>query len=105
MTYFLVSRDGNGGYTLETLEAKDTKAALLHIVDAWSGFSKDDDYQECKHMSVDEIGEYLVNMNMNSGDVTDLMLFEAAGVSEFGMGEPRNPVWSIFNYVNAKHIL
>ena len=104
MTYFLVSKDEDGGVTLETFEAKNNKAALLHVVDAWSGFSKDDDYQECKHMSVDEIGEYLVSMNMDSGDVTDLMLFEADGVGELGKGDPRKPVWSIFNYVDAKHV-
>ena len=104
MKYFLISKDEDGGFTLETFEARNTKAALLHVVDAWSGFSKEDDYQECKHLPVKEIGEYLANMNVDSGDVVDLALFEADGVSEFGKGDPRRPVWSIFDYVNAKHV-
>ena len=103
MTYFLVSKDEDGGLTLETFEARNTKAALLHVVDAWSGFSKEDDYQECKHLSVKEIGEYLANMNVDD-EIIDLALFEADGVSEFGKGNPRRPVWSIFDYVNAKHV-
>lgn len=104
MTYFLVSKDEDGGVTLETFEAKNNKAALLHVVDAWSGFSEEDDYQECMYLSAKEIGEYLANMNVGSGDIVDLALFEAYDVGELGKGDPRKPVWSIFDYVDAKHV-
>ena len=104
MIYFLVSKDEDGGLTLESFEARNTKAALLHVVDAWSGFSEEDDYQECRYLSVEEIGEYLANMNVDSDDIVDLALFEADSVSELGKGNPRRPAWSIFDYVDAKHV-
>ena len=104
MIYFLVSKDEDGGLTLESFEARNTKAALLHVVDAWSGFSEEDDYQECRYLSVEEIGEYLANMNVDSGDIIDLALFEAYDVSELGKSDPRRPVWSIFDYVDARHV-
>ena len=104
MIYFLVSKDEDGGLTLESFEARNTKAALLHVVDAWSGFSEEDDYQECRYLSVEEIGEYLANMNVDSDDIVDLALFEVDSVSELGKGNPRRPAWSIFDYVDAKYV-
>lgn len=105
MKYFLVSKDEDGGLTLESFEARNTKEALLHVVDAWNwgGFSKDKDYQECKGKSVRAIGEYLAKMN-TSDEVIDLALFREGDVSEFGKGSPRGAVWSIFDYVNASKV-
>lgn len=103
MKYFLVSKDEDGGLTLESFEARNTKEALLHVVDAWSGFSKDEDYQECKGKSVGAIGEYLAKMN-TSDEVIDLALFKEGDVNEFGKGTPRGAVWSIFDYVKASKV-
>ena len=103
MKYFIVSKAEEGGFALETFEAENTKEALLHVVDSWNGFTKDEDYQKCRNMSLEEIGEYLVNMNVDD-EIIDLALFEADGVSEFGKGNPRRPVWSIFDYVDARHV-
>ena len=103
MKYFMISKATEGGLTLETFEAENTKEALLHVVDSWNGFTKDEDYQECKDMSLDEIGEYLAGMNVDD-EIMDLALFRADDVSEFGQGDSRGPVWSIFDYVDAKYI-
>ena len=103
MKYFMISKATEGGLTLETFEAENTKEALLHVVDSWNGFTKDEDYQECKDMSLDEIGEYLAGMNVDD-EIMDLALFRADDVSEFGEGTPREPVWSIFDYVDAKYV-
>ena len=51
MKYFMISKATEGGLTLETFETEDVKAALLHVVDSWNGFTKDEDYQKCKNMS------------------------------------------------------
>lgn len=103
MKYFLISKAEEGGFTLETFEAKNTKEALLHVVDSWNGFSKDEDYQKCKNMSLKEIGEYLVNMNVDD-EIMDLALFRADDVSEFGEGTPHGPVWSILDYIDASSV-
>ena len=103
MKYFLISKAGEGGFALETFEAESTKEALLHVVDSWNGFTKDEDYQKCKNMSLDEIGEYLVNMNVDD-EIIDLALFRADDVSEFGQGDPRGPVWSILDYIDASSV-
>lgn len=103
MKYFIVSKAEEGGFALETFEAKNTKEALLHVVDSWNGFTKDEDYQKCKNMSLEEIGEYLANMNVDD-EIMDLALFRADDVSEFGEGDPRGPVWSIFDYVGASDV-
>ena len=103
MKYFIVSKAEEGGFALETFEAENTKEALLHVVDSWNGFSKDEDYQKCKNMSLEEIGGYLVSMNVDD-EIIDLALFRADDVSEFGQGDSRGPVWSIFDYVDAKYI-
>lgn len=103
MKYFLISKAEEGGFALETFEAKNTKEALLHVVDSWNGFTKDEDYQKCKNMSLDEIGEYLVNINVDD-EITDLALFRADDVSEFGEGGPRGPVWSILDYIDASSV-
>ena len=105
MKYFLVSKGEDGGLSLESFEARNTKEALLHVVDAWNwgGFSKDKDYQECKGKSVRAIGEYLAKMNTR-GEVIDLALFKEGDVTEFGKGVPRGAVWSIFDYVKASKV-
>lgn len=103
MRYFIVSKAEEGGFTLETFEAKNTKEALLHVVDSWNGFTKDEDYQKCKNMSLEEIGEYLANMNVDD-EIMDLALFRADDVSEFEEGDPRGPVWSILDYINASSV-
>ena len=103
MKYFMISKAEEGGLTLETFEAENTKEALLHVVDSWNGFTKDEDYQKCKDMSLEEIGEYLAGMNVDD-EIIDLALFRADDVSEFGEGTPRGPVWSIFDYVDAKYV-
>lgn len=103
MKYFIISKAEEGGFTLETFEAENTKEALLHVVDSWNGFSKDEDYQKCKNMSLEEIGEYLVNMNVDD-EIIDLALFRADDVSEFGQGDPRGPVWSILDYIDASSV-
>ena len=103
MKYFMVSKAEEGGFTLETFEAENTKEALLHVVDSWNGFTKDEDYQKCKDMSLDEIGEYLVHMNVDD-EIIDLALFRADDVSEFGQGDPRGPVWSILDYIDASSV-
>ena len=103
MKYFMISKATEGGLTLETFEAENTKEALLHVVDSWNGFSKDEDYQKCKNMSLEEIGEYLVNMNVDD-EIIDLALFRADDVSEFGQGDPRGPVWSILDYIDASSV-
>ena len=103
MRYFIVSKAEEGGFALETFEAKNTKEALLHVVDSWNGFTKDEDYQKCKNMSLEEIGEYLANMNVDD-EIMDLALFRADDVSEFGEGDPRGPVWSILDYIDASSI-
>ena len=103
MKYFIISKAEEGGFALETFEAKNTKEALLHVVDSWNGFTKDEDYQECKDMSLDEIGEYLAGMNV-SDEIIDLALFRADDVGEFGEGDPHGPVWSIFDYVGASDV-
>ena len=103
MKYFIISKAEDGGFALETFEAQNTKEALLHVVDSWNGFTKDEDYQECKDMSLDEIGEYLAGMNV-SDEVIDLALFKADDVDEFGEGTPHGHVWSIFDYVGASDV-
>ena len=103
MKYFIVSKAEEGGFALETFEAENTKEALLHVVDSWNGFSKDEDYQKCRNMSLEEIGEYLVNMNVDD-EIIDLALFRADDVSEFGQGDPRGPVWSILDYIDASSV-
>ena len=103
MKYFLISKAEEGGFTLETFEAENTKEALLHVVDSWNGFTKDEDYQECKDMSLDEIGEYLAGMNVDD-EIMDLALFRADDVSEFGQGDSRGPVWSILDYIDASSV-
>ena len=103
MKYFIISKAEEGGFALETFEAKNTKEALLHVVDSWNGFTKDEDYQECKDMSLDEIGEYLAGMNV-SDEIIDLALFRADDVGEFGEGTPHGPVWSIFDYVGVSDV-
>lgn len=103
MKYFIVSKAEDGGFTLETFEAENTKEALLHVVDSWNGFTKDEDYQECKDMSLEEIGEYLAGMNV-SDEVIDLALFSEVDLSEFGKGDPLRPSWSIFDYIDASSL-
>ena len=103
MRYFIISKAEEGGFALETFEAKNTKEALLHVVDSWNGFTKDEDYQKCKNMSLEEIGEYLANMNVDD-EIMDLALFRADDVSEFGEGDPRGPVWSIFDHIDASSV-
>lgn len=103
MKYFIISKAEEGGFALETFEAENTKEALLHVVDSWNGFTKDEDYQKCKDMSLDEIGEYLVNMNVDD-EIVDLALFRADDVDEFGEGDPRGPVWSILDYIDASSV-
>ena len=103
MKYFIISKAEEGGFTLETFEAENTKEALLHVVDSWNGFTKDEDYQKCKNMSLEEIGEYLVNMNVDD-EIIDLALFRADDVSEFGQGDSRGPVWSILDYIDASSV-
>ena len=103
MRYFIVSKAEEGGFALETFEAENTKEALLHVVDSWNGFTKDEDYQKCKNMSFKEIGEYLANMNVDD-EIIDLALFRADDVSEFGQGDPHGPVWSILDYIDASSV-
>lgn len=103
MKYFIISKAEEGGFALETFEAENTKEALLHVVDSWNGFTKDEDYQKCKNMSLEEIGEYLANMNVDD-EIMDLALFRADDVSEFGEGDPRGPVWSILDYIDASSV-
>ena len=103
MKYFIVSKAEEGGFALETFEAENTKEALLHVVDSWNGFTKDEDYQKCRNMSLEEIGEYLVNMNVDD-EIIDLALFRADDVSEFGQGDSRGPVWSILDYIDASSV-
>ena len=103
MKYFIISKAKEGGFALETFEAKNTKEALLHVVDSWNGFTKDEDYQKCKNMSLEKIGEYLANMNVDD-EIMDLALFRADDVSEFGEGDPHGPVWSILDYIDASSV-
>ena len=103
MKYFIISKAEEGGFALETFEAKNTKEALLHVVDAWNGFTQDEDYQRCKNMSFKEIGEYLADMN-TSDEIIDLALFSEVELSEFGKDDPFKPSWSIFDYVDARHV-
>lgn len=103
MKYFIISKAEEGGFALETFEAENTKEALLHVVDSWNGFTKDEDYQKCKKMSLEKIGEYLANMNVDD-EIMDLALFRADDVSEFGEGDPRGPVWSILDYIDASSV-
>ena len=103
MKDFIISKAEEGGFALETFEAENTKEALLHVVDSWNGFTKDEDYQKCKNMSLEEIGEYLANMNVDD-EIMDLALFRADDVSEFGEGDPRGPVWSILDYIDASSV-
>ena len=104
MKYFMISKATEGGLTLETFEAEDVKAALLHVVDSWNGFTKDEDYQKCKNMSFKKIGEYLAKMNVDNDDIVDLALFSEVDLSEFGKDAPLRPSWSIFDYVDAKYV-
>ena len=103
MKYFIVGKTAEDELTLETFEAEDAEAALLYVVNSRNGFSKDEGYQKRKNVSFRDIGEYLTDINV-SDEVTDLALFSEADVSEFGKGGPRKPVWSIFDYVNARHV-
>lgn len=103
MKYFMISKATEGGLTLETFEAENTKEALLHVVDSWNGFTKDEDYQECKDMSLDEIGEYLAGMNVDD-EIIDLALFSEVDLSEFGKDDPLRPSWSIFDYIDARYV-
>ena len=103
MKYFMISKSTEGGLTLETFEAENTKEALLHVVDSWNGFTKDEDYQECKDMSLDEIGEYLAGMNVDD-EIIDLALFSEVDLSEFGKDDPLRPSWSIFDYIDARYV-
>ena len=103
MKYFMISKATEGGLTLETFEAENTKEALLHVVDSWNGFTKDEDYQECRNMSLEEIGEYLANMNVDD-EIIDLALFSEVDLSEFGKDDPLRPSWSIFDYVDARYV-
>ena len=74
MKYYLVSKSKNGGLALTVFEAKNTRDALLYIVDARSKHSKGDDYRECRGKSMKEIREHLAKMN-TSGRVADLAIF------------------------------
>ena len=103
MKYFIISKAEEGGFALETFEAENTKEALLHVVDSWNGFTKDYDYQECKDMSLDEIGEYLANTNVDD-EIMDLALFSEVDLSEFGEGDSHGPVWSILDYIDASSV-
>ena len=103
MKYFMISKATEGGLTLETFEAENTEEALLHVVDSWNDFTKDEDYQKCKNMSLEEIGEYLAGMNVDD-EIIDLALFRADDVSEFGQGDSRGPVWSILDYIDASSV-
>ena len=103
MKYFMISKATEGGLTLETFEAENTKEALLHVVDSWNGFSKDEDYQKCKNMSLEEIGEYLAGMNVDD-EIIDLALFSEVDLSEFGKDDPLRPSWSIFDYIDARYV-
>ena len=103
MKYFMISKATEGGLTLETFEAENTKEALLHVVDSWNGFSKDEDYQKCKNMPLEEIGEYLAGMNVDD-EIIDLALFSEVDLSEFGKDDPLRPSWSIFDYVDARYV-
>ena len=103
MKYFMISKATEGGLTLETFEAENTKEALLHVVDSWNGFTKDGDYQECKDMSLDEIGEYLAGMNVDD-EIIDVALFSEVDLSEFGKDDPLRPSWSIFDYIDARYV-
>ena len=98
MKYFLISKDGDD-LNLESFEARSDKAALLHVVDAWSGFSKDDDYQYCKGKSVREIGNYLATMNM-SDEIIDLALYREIDITTFGKEDPKGPLWEINDYLD-----
>lgn len=104
MKYFMISKAEEGGFTLETFEAENTKEALLHVVDSWNGFTKDEDYQKCKNMSFKEIGEYLAKMNVDDDDIVDLALFSEVDLSEFGKDDPHGPVWSILDYIDASSV-
>ena len=103
MKYFMISKAEEGGFALETFEAENTKEALLHVVDSWNGFTKDEDYQKCKNMSFKEIGEYLANMNVDD-EIIDLALFSEVDLSEFGKDDPLRPSWSIFDYIDTSSV-
>ena len=103
MKYFMISKAEEGGFALKTFEAENTKEALLHVVDSWNGFTKDEDYQKCKNMSFKEIGEYLANMNVDD-EIIDLALFSEVDLSEFGKDDPLRPSWSIFDYIDASSV-
>ena len=98
MKYFLISKDDDD-LNLESFEAYSDKEALLHVVDAWSGFSKDDDYQHCKNKSVREIGNYLATMNM-SDEIIDLALYREIDITTFGEEDPKGPLWDINDYLD-----
>lgn len=98
MKYFLVSKDGDD-LSLESFEAYSDKEALLHVVDSWNGFTKDDDYQYCKNKSVREIGNYLATMNM-SDEIIDLALYREIDITTFGEEDPKGPLWDINDYLD-----
>lgn len=105
MKYYLVSKSKNGGLALMVFEARNTREALLYVVDAWSNYTKGDDYQKCKSKSIKEIGEHLANMN-TFDRVVDLALFKAIDPcrAEFKRNSFDRPVWSIFDYADADTI-
>lgn len=102
MKYFLISKTEDNKLALGSFEAKDTKDALLHVVDAWSGFDKGEDYQTCKNMSTREIRSYLADMN-TMDETVDLAIFGEGSITELGE-EIRQPVWSIFDYVDFSDV-
>ena len=103
MKYFLISKTEDNRLALESFEAKDAKDAMLHVVDAWSGFDKGDDYQACKNMSTREIRRYLADMN-KMDEAVDLAIFNEGGITKLGEDVPRQPVWSLFDYMDPSDI-
>ena len=105
MKYYLVSKSKNSGLALTVFEAKNTRDALLYIVDARSKHSKGDDYRECRGKSMKEIREHLAKMSI-SGRVAALAIFEAIDprITQFRSTDFDRPVWSIFDYADADTI-
>lgn len=103
MKYFLISKTEDNGLALESFEAKDAKDAMLHVIDVWNGFDEGDDYQARKNMSTRELRRYLADMN-KMDEAVDLAIFNEGGVTKLGEDVPRQPVWSLFDYMDPSDV-
>lgn len=102
MKYFLISRE-DAPLNLESFKARSDKEALLYVVSTWSEFTENDEYDWCKHKSIKDIGDYLASLNIFHG-ITNLALYRETDINTFGKGDPKTPLWDIYDYIDEDEV-